>query len=96
MAKLWWAIKENVPEPFENPKRFLIQKTTGIYAINFFIAPILFARFKDAQFRSALRGLSKLGPNFWLRKNKSGARRFGTGMSGSSNLAQHLRAYIKL
>lgn len=94
LAAYWSAIRENVPEAFEEPRRFLIQKTAGMFAFNFFIAPMVLHRFSEKRFVNALSGLKKLGPNFWRRSNKRGARRFGTGMGGYSNLADYVKGEI--
>ncbi len=94
LAVYWSAIKKHIPEAFEEPRRYLIQKTPGMFAFNFFIAPYIFANFKDKEFEKAMKGLKKLGPNFWRRTNKRGARRFGTGMGGYSNLSEYLKSEI--
>ena len=91
LAAYWSAIRENIPEVFEEPKRYLIQKTPGMFAFNFFIAPTVLHKFNERRFAKALSGLKRLGPSFWRRSNKRGARRFGTGMGGYANLADYLR-----
>lgn len=95
LAKLWWAISENVPEAFKEPKKYLIQRTHGIYAINFFLAPIILRKYKDSEFVKAFSPLKKMGSNFWRRSNKKGAHRFGTGMSGYSNLVDFIKEHLK-
>jgi DGQHR domain-containing protein len=92
LANYWSAIRENVPEAFQEPKRYLIQKTPGMFAFNFFIAPSFLAHNQDRVFAKRLNGLKRLGPSFWRRSNKRGARRFGTGMAGYSNLAEYLKS----
>lgn len=94
LAAYWSAIRENIPEAFEEPRQYLIQKTPGMFAFNSFIAPIIFHRFDETRFGFALRKLKKLGPNFWRGSNKRGARRFGTGMGGYSNLADYIKSTI--
>ena len=93
LAKYWSAIRENIPEAFEEPKRYLIQKTPGIFAFNFFIAPTIL-NYDERSYVQKLSGLKRLGANFWRRSNKRGARRFGTGMAGYSNLAEFLKGEI--
>ncbi len=93
LARYWAAIRENIPEAFEEPKRYLIQKTPGMFAFNFFIAPSVFSNDERA-FIKRLSGLKELGASFWRRSNKRGARRFGTGMGGYSNLADYLKSEI--
>lgn len=94
LSNFWLAIKENVPEVFNDPNRYLMQRTPGMFAFNFFIAPQFLNRYKDKDFKNKLAGLKRLGADFWKRSNKRGARRFGTGMSGYSNLADHIKKYL--
>jgi DGQHR domain-containing protein len=94
LAKYWCAIESQIPEAFEEPRRYLIQKTPGMFAFNFFIAPLVFAKYGERDFENALKGLKKVGAHFWRRTNKRGARRFGTGMGGYSNLSDYLKNEI--
>jgi DGQHR domain-containing protein len=94
LAEFWTAIREQIPDAFENPRPYLIQKTPGMFAFNSFIAPIFLARYPMKDFRKKLAGLKKLGAGFWRGKNKHGARRFGTGMAGYANLASHIKKQI--
>jgi DGQHR domain-containing protein len=94
LAHFWMAIKENVPEAFDDPRRYAIQRTPGMFAFNFFIAPRFLGQYKDKDFAKQLSGLKRLGADFWKRSNKRGARRFGTGMSGYSNLADHVKKFL--
>ena len=96
LAKYWDAIRENVPQAFQEPKKNLIQKTAGMFALNFFIAPIFLAKYKDKNFKKRLEGLQKLPSNFWKRSNKGGARRYGSGMGGYAQLADHLKKHLHL
>ncbi len=95
LAAYWSAIRKNIPEVFQEPKRFLIQKTPGMFVFNFFLAPRFLATNNDARFAARLSGLKKLGPDFWRRTNRRGARKFGTGMAGYSNLADYVKKYIR-
>jgi DGQHR domain-containing protein len=90
LAYFWIAIKKNIPDAFQDPRRYVIQKTPGMFAFNFFIAPQFISRYKVKDFAKELSGLKRLGPDFWKRSNKRGATRFGSGMSGYSNLANHI------
>jgi len=94
LARFWSAVEENVPEAFKEPRRYLIQRTPGMFAFNFFIAPTVLHKCKDNELVKRLSGLKRLGPSFWKRRNKKGARRFGTGMAGYSNLADHVKNYL--
>ena len=95
LSNFWIAIKENIPEAFAEPRKSLIQKTPGMFAFNYFIAPQILAKCKkDKDLSKRLMGLKKLGANFWLRSNKNGARKFGTGMGGYSNLADYILKHL--
>jgi DGQHR domain-containing protein len=95
LANYWAAIRANIPEAFAEPKKYLLQRTPGMFAFNFFIAPAFFAKSRNvAKFEAELSGLKKLGSAFWRRTNKRGARKFGTGMAGYANLAEYLRREI--
>jgi DGQHR domain-containing protein len=94
LGNYWTAIQAVIPEAFEEPKKSLIQKTPGVFAFNFFIGPKFLAQYKDAVFPRRLEGLKNLGADFWKRSNKNGARRFGTGMAGYSNLAEYIKREI--
>lgn len=94
LANLWRAIRDVIPEPFEDPRRHLIQKTSGMFAINYFLAPKLLDRYSDTQFRAKVAGLAEMGNGFWRRRNHGGARRFGSGMAGYENLARHVGKFI--
>ncbi|MFC1805328.1 DGQHR domain-containing protein [Candidatus Omnitrophota bacterium] len=95
MAKFWWAVRANIPEAFTDPRKFLIQRTAGMFAFNFFIAPVFLSKYKDKDFITMLKGLKIQGADFWKRSNKNGVRRFGTGMGGYSNLAEFIKAHLK-
>lgn len=96
LAAFWSAIEDNVPKGFDDPKKFLIQRTPGLFTFNFFIAPGFLHKFKDNEFADKLSGLQKLGWEFWKRSNKTGARRFGTGMGGYAELAEHVKTFLPL
>ena len=95
LANYWAAIRTNIPEAFAEPKKYLLQRTPGMFAFNFFIAPAFFAKTRSvARFEAELSGLKKLGSAFWRRTNKRVARKFGTGMAGYANLAEYLRREV--
>lgn len=97
LAVFWQAIEKNIPEAFNDPRRYLIQRTPGLFVFNFFIAPeFLEAHRSERVFESKLKGLQKLGVDFWRRKNKRGAKKFGTGMGAYAELAAHVRGFIDL
>jgi len=94
LSKFWEAVRTNVPDAFIDPRKYLIQRTSGMFAFNFFIAPAILQKHKEKDYIKALSGLKTLGAEFWKRSNKQGARRFGTGMGGYSNLADHIKGYL--
>jgi DGQHR domain-containing protein len=94
LALYWSAIREAIPEAFHEPRKYLIRKTPGMFVFNFFIAPGIFVKHEDSDFDQAVSGLKKLGPAFWQRTDKRGARRFGTGMGGYANLSDYLKGLL--
>jgi len=95
LANYWSAIRANIPEAFVEPKKYLLQRTPGMFAFNFFMGPEFLAKNRNAaRFEDELSGLKKLGAAFWRRTNKKGARKFGTGMAGYANLADYLKREI--
>jgi hypothetical protein len=96
LALFWTAIEDAIPKAFQEPRHYLIQKTPGMFTFNFYIAPVAFAKWRASEFPQRLANLQELGPDFWRRNNKRGARRFGTGMGGYANLANHVRKFIEL
>lgn len=96
LANYWSAIRTSIPEAFAEPKKHLLQRTPGMFAFNFFIAPEFLAKNGNvSKFEHKLSGLKKLGPEFWRRSNKKGARKFGTGMAGYANLADYLKRELR-
>jgi DGQHR domain-containing protein len=95
IADMWNGIREAIPEAFKEPRKSLIQKTHGMFAFNFFVAPVLLTKHKG-NLRNKLLRLRDLGHSFWNSKNKHGARRFGTGMGGYSNLAEYVKQHLEL
>ncbi len=94
LAKFWSMIEEAIPEAFKEPKRYLIQKTPGIFVFNFFIAPHLLNKWDEKKIRNKVAKLTDLGADFWKRTNKTGARRFGTGMGAYAELANFVLGKI--
>src|SRR5260370_32960497 len=82
LADYWSAIQDNIPEPFDDPKRCLLQKTPRMFAFNFFVDPAILANYSERSFVNRLAGLKRLGASFWRRSNNKGARRFRTAMTG--------------
>lgn len=102
LAVYWSAIRGAVPEAFEDPRHHLIQKTTGFVALHR-IAPIVYRRAYAKGGAGApkrvdriMRRLESRGSTFWKRRNPRGARRFGTGSSGSASLALYLLSVLGL
>jgi len=64
-----------------------------MFTFNFFIAPLLLIR-NERSLAKSIDALRNLGSDFWKGSNKRGARRFGTGMGGYSNLADHVKRHL--
>ncbi len=94
LAFFWMAIKENIPEAFDEPRKYLIQKTHGMFCFNFYIAPYFIKKYNIRDYTKRLRGLKDIGADFWKRSNKVGAKRYGTGMGGYANLADYIKGNL--
>lgn len=103
LAIYWNAIRAAVPEAFDDPKHYLIQKTPGFMSLHR-IAPIVYRRAYGSGGPAGQRRIERImkrlgahgGASFWKTSNSRGARRFGTGSSGSASLALHLQRQLKL
>jgi DGQHR domain-containing protein len=102
LATYWGAIRDAVPEAFEDPRHHLIQKTPGFMSLHR-IAPIVYRRAyarggagAPRRVERIMRRLNSRGASFWKTRNPRGARRFGTGSSGSASLALHLLGTLGL
>jgi len=94
LASMWEGLRLNMPEAFEKPKGFVIQKTPGYMAFHR-LAPIIYRRTKKKghnvmTFKAFFRVFEKdtrYNYKFWDRRNPQGAKRFGTGQSAYTQLA---------
>lgn len=98
LARFWEGIRANVPEPFQQPRSYIIQKTPGYMALHR-LAPIVYRKHPSgsvATYARLFRPLSRprLGAQFWERRNLRGAKRYGTGQSGYANLAVDLQQLL--
>ena len=74
LAGFWQGIYTSVPEPFKQPRSYLIQKTPGYMAFHR-LAPIVYRKFprgSAATYAKLFRHLtaSRFGARFWERKNR--------------------------
>jgi len=101
LANYWEGLRLNIPEPFEAPKSYVLQKTAGYMALHR-LAPIAYRKYRRrsvADFRRLFKPLSRkrgFGSKFWHRKNLKGAKRYGTGQSAYANLAMDLAKILGL
>jgi DGQHR domain-containing protein len=100
LAGMWEGIRISVPEPFQQPRSYLIQKTPGYMAFHR-LAPIVYRKYPRASaatYAKLFRRLtdSRFGARFWERRNLRGAKRYGTGQSAYANLAIDLREHLRL
>ena len=94
LANMWEGLRLNVPEPFDVPKAYLLQKTPGFMAFHR-LAPIIYRRTKRqkhtvATFKKLFIPYSqnvRWRHKFWYRKNLKGAKRYGTGQGAYAQLA---------
>jgi len=100
LAGFWEGIRINMPEPFQQPRSFLIQKTPGYMAFHR-LAPIVYRKFPHGSAATYARLFHRLraprfGAHFWERKNLRGAKRYGTGQGAYATLAVDLQNHLKL
>ena len=92
----WKAIKSVVPEAFENPDNYVIQKTPGLFALHMVLRDNLLGRIKgglqewdEPTFTRFLKVSPEIcDPNFWL-KSSGHASVYGS-MKGFKELAVFL------
>lgn len=97
LATFWNGVRAAIPDAFprelRDKKRYIIQKTAGIYAFNFTIFPVfLQMKFSESSYARRLKKLSTLGKgaDFWRGKNRRGAAGYGTGEFAYQRLAQDI------
>jgi DGQHR domain-containing protein len=100
LAGFWEGIRISMPEPFQQPRSYLIQKTPGYMAFHR-LAPIVYRKYPTgsaAKYARLFRRLtaSRFGARFWERKNLRGAKRYGTGQGAYATLALDLRNFLRL
>jgi DGQHR domain-containing protein len=100
LARFWEGIRISVPEAFQQPRSYLIQKTSGYMAFHR-LAPIVYRKHPGgsaATYANLFRRVaaSRFGARFWERKNLRGAKRYGTGQSAYATLARDLRDHLRL
>jgi hypothetical protein len=95
---MWEGLRLNIPEPFEKPRSYILQKTPGFMSFHR-LAPIIYRltkkrghnvnTFKDLF--SIYASFPKLGEYFWKRNNLKGAKMYGGGQSAYTRLSIDLR-----
>jgi DGQHR domain-containing protein len=100
LAHFWEGMRIAMPEPFKQPRSYLIQKTVGFMAFHR-LAPIVYRRIPTGSAKTYAKlfkriSNSRFGARFWERKNLRGAKRYGTGQGASTTLALDLRKHLKV
>lgn len=95
----WCALQEAFPEAFEEPAKYSIQKTPGLYGLHM-VFPDVFERcretrdYSQAKMVDLLRN-TDLDSQFWHKDEEVGnLRTFGTGMKSLRLLAAHIRSQL--
>lgn len=95
LGEFWNAVKSVNPEPFENPRDYVLQRSTGVFTLNLMlksaVAVLYEARLPwgEANFRSQLDRISDLkSPEYW-HKDKGQAAMY-IGNKGYMALAKDL------
>jgi DGQHR domain-containing protein len=100
LARLWEGLRKSMPEPFQQPRSYLIQNTIGYMAFHR-LAPMVYRKFPHAsaaKYAWLFRRItdSRFGAHFWDRKNLKGAKRYGTGQGAYATLALDLKNHLRL
>jgi DGQHR domain-containing protein len=100
LAAFWEGIRLSMPEAFQQPRSYLIQKTSGFIPFHR-LAPIVYRKYprgSAAKYAKLFGKLtdSRFGSRFWQRKNLRGAKRYGTGEGAYAALSLDLVNYLKL
>lgn len=97
LGSYWAALASIWPDAFANPDDFVIQKTSGYFALHQIAPDVLeLARqssgLNEEALKQAVKPLAELGSEYW-HKTEGTAAQFG-GMKGFAILAAELRAYL--
>lgn len=102
MAAFWEGLRLNMPDAFESPREFLIQKTPGFMAFHR-LAPLVYRKLKGkavvSQHKKVFEVFSrdiKFNSKFWNRHNLNGAKRYGTGQGAYATLAMDISKKLGL
>jgi DGQHR domain-containing protein len=95
VIRYWRAIERTIPQAFEDPKKFVLQKTTGVDVLNR-LMPMVFERVRTKAGRVSEEGLDEVlrvllsdGAMFWHGKG-DGAAKYGTSNKGLNLLLDYL------
>jgi DGQHR domain-containing protein len=84
IQEFWKAVKSVNPEPFENPRDYVLQRSTGVFTLNLMlkdtVAVLYEARLPwgEANFRSQLERIPDLkSPEYWHKDNGQAAMVIG-------------------
>jgi DGQHR domain-containing protein len=105
LKEYWSALKSMMPEAFERPGDYVIQKTPGLFALHMICQRVLGRmhtgrrEWKEAEFKVMLEPCPELSdPNYWLAKKREGeslgAAAYGS-MKGFKELADSLDEPLK-
>ena len=98
LASYWEGLNRTMPEAFESPRAYLLQKTPGFMAFHR-LAPIVYRKIRRRRtspdtYARLFAGAScepVFNHKFWDRRNQRGAKRYGTGQSAYANLALRIK-----
>lgn len=97
----WLAVRALWPSAFEDLRKSVIYKTSGIYPLHA-LMPDAFHRASQGAELPQLRDYSRVlqpwtefGPDFWLRDYPDGPANWGTSGAAFSKTAEHLRRSLR-
>ena len=101
LNNFWGALRKLMPEAFENPRDYVLQKSVGVFAFNEVAAEVFLRCFADGRdftqekMYSLLRGTGEyVDPTFWLSRSKGGTAPNYGGRGGFSALAHEIIAEL--
>ncbi len=99
LSNYWRALKKLMPEAFEDPKEYVIQKSTGVFALNEVAAQVFKIAYQEggdfsvehlAEILERASDSGKLDAQFWASTKNGGEAPMYAGRGGMATLAREI------
>lgn len=99
VSNYWRALKKLMPEAFEDPKEYVIQKSTGVFALNEVAAHVFKIAYQEggdfsvdhlAEILERAADSGKLDAQFWASTKNGGEAPMYAGRGGMATLAREI------